>query len=413
MTLDFGERLNVLTGDNGLGKSFVLEFVWWLLAGSWAGPVAVPSGRAPRIHYEGEVRGPRASGSAAFSFVDQAWEWSPIEARGPMGSVVYVGAERAASFVHGRNVFPASIPRPERRTSEDDAFRFRGFDLWDGKLDASGRPVCNGLIRDLVNWMRSRPTGGSDPASHPFTAFERVLEILSPPDGKPLTMGPPRRVFVDDSREIPTLQTPWEQDTVPVTLAAAGMRRILELAYLLVWTWNEHLQVAQLKRQPPHKQLFILIDEPEMHLHPRWQRAVLPALVEVAKALDAEMQVQLFVTTHSPLVLASGETLVDERDRLFHFDVQDGEVVVEQLEWVKHGDAVGWLTSEVFGFTRGGSREGEQAIRWADAFMDGRLDEVPEQLRDKHALDAELRRVLAASDPFWVRWFVSGEDVGT
>ncbi|MCA9680886.1 MAG: ATP-binding protein, partial [Myxococcales bacterium] len=69
--------------------------------------------------------------------------------------------------------------------------------------------------------------------------------------------------------------------------------------------------------------------------------------------------------------------------------------------------------SEVFGFTRGGSREGELAIRWAEAFMDGDLDALPAQLRDKHALDAELRRVLAASDPFWVRWFVQNQDVGT
>jgi hypothetical protein len=27
---------------------------------------------------------------------------------------------------------------------------------------------------------------------------------------------------------------------VPVTQAAAGMRRVLALAYLLVWTWEEH-----------------------------------------------------------------------------------------------------------------------------------------------------------------------------
>ncbi len=39
--LEFGERLNVLTGDNGLGKSFVLEVAWWALTrlGSF-GPLA-------------------------------------------------------------------------------------------------------------------------------------------------------------------------------------------------------------------------------------------------------------------------------------------------------------------------------------------------------------------------------------
>jgi DNA repair ATPase RecN len=27
--LEFAPRLNVLTGDNGLGKSFVLDVAWW------------------------------------------------------------------------------------------------------------------------------------------------------------------------------------------------------------------------------------------------------------------------------------------------------------------------------------------------------------------------------------------------
>ncbi len=36
MALDFGERLNLLTGDNGLGKTFVLDAAWWALTRTWA-----------------------------------------------------------------------------------------------------------------------------------------------------------------------------------------------------------------------------------------------------------------------------------------------------------------------------------------------------------------------------------------
>ena len=28
MELEFGERLNLITGDNGLGKSFLLDIAW-------------------------------------------------------------------------------------------------------------------------------------------------------------------------------------------------------------------------------------------------------------------------------------------------------------------------------------------------------------------------------------------------
>ncbi len=37
-----GERLNLLVGDNGLGKSFVLEIIWWALSGKWAQYPAQP-----------------------------------------------------------------------------------------------------------------------------------------------------------------------------------------------------------------------------------------------------------------------------------------------------------------------------------------------------------------------------------
>jgi predicted ATP-binding protein involved in virulence len=43
--LTLGERLNVLTGDNGLGKSFVLDVAWWALTGTWVGKPLLPRSR--------------------------------------------------------------------------------------------------------------------------------------------------------------------------------------------------------------------------------------------------------------------------------------------------------------------------------------------------------------------------------
>jgi hypothetical protein len=220
-------------------------------------------------------------------------------------------------------------------------------------------------------------------------------------------------VRIDDSREIPTLVTPWEPKPVPVTLASAGVRRVLELAYLLVWVWHEHREVAELLHQPLQRELFILFDEPEAHLHPRWQRTILPALMAIAEVLDRDLKLQLFVTTHSPIALASVESLVDPAlDRLFHFDDRGDAVRVESLDWIKHGDAVGWLGSEAIGLEGGGrSVEAELAIRWADAFMLGSYGEIPEAMRSREALDVELRRVLAADDEYWTYWFVPQGDV--
>ena len=47
MTIDLAPRLNLFAGDNGLGKSFILDVAWWALTRTWAGePIRPPM---PRI----------------------------------------------------------------------------------------------------------------------------------------------------------------------------------------------------------------------------------------------------------------------------------------------------------------------------------------------------------------------------
>jgi predicted ATP-binding protein involved in virulence len=77
--------------------------------------------------------------------------------------------------------------------------------------------------------------------------------------------------------------------------------------------------------------MIILIDEIESHLHPQWQRSIIPSLLEVKKHLDNELNIQFLITTHSPLVLASVEPVFEEEnDRLFHLDIDNNEVVLKE-----------------------------------------------------------------------------------
>ena len=36
MEIDFKPRMNFLAGDNGLGKTFLLDIAWWALTRTWA-----------------------------------------------------------------------------------------------------------------------------------------------------------------------------------------------------------------------------------------------------------------------------------------------------------------------------------------------------------------------------------------
>src|SRR5690606_33402144 len=141
---------------------------------------------------------------------------------------------------------------------------------------------------------------------------------------EPLKAGELRKLTGSDPKRYPTLRMPYGED-VPVVHASAGMRRIIALAYLLIWTWEEHLAAAEVRGEKPAREIVFLIAEIEAHLHPQWQRRIVPALLKVMDALPGQhgSKVQLIAATHSPLVLASLEPFFDaKRDAWFDLDLE-------------------------------------------------------------------------------------------
>jgi hypothetical protein len=221
-----------------------------------------------------------------------------------------------------------------------------------------------------------------------------------------LTPGKPARISPKDVLEYPTLEFPY--GTVSVIHASAGIRRILGLAYLLVWAWYEHLQAVELIGGRPETRLILLMDEVETHLHPRWQRRIMPALLKVLAGLAPRMQVEALVTTHSPLVLASLEPEFNpDEDKLFLFGLQKNKVKLRELPWARRGDILSWLTSPIFGLEQARSVEAEEAIEAAEAFMRGARDMLPPGLQTRSQIDDRLHALLPDQDPFWPRWIVS------
>lgn len=407
--IEFGKRLNLFTGDNGLGKTFLLDVIWWTLTGVWAGNPAWPQRRKDKstivynvISEMGDI-GPITS---EFNFTNQSWS-RPTDLQISMPSlVIYVRVDGGFSVWDQARAgkgssFPSTFPVALDET-RSGVYHFTANTLWNG-LRENDRSVCNGLIDDWVRWQYQP----DQQRTSPFMVLSRVIEKLSPHPQEWIKPGKPVRVFVRDVRDIPTIDLPY--GNIPVIYASAGMKRILGLAYLLVWTWYEHVQASKLLGQEPTDRLVLLMDEVEAHLHPRWQRSLLPALLNVVTELQQEIKTQVVVTTHSPLVLASVEPHFDNvRDNLFLFDLKDNhEVTLSRIPWTKQGDAIGWLTSEIFGLRQARSREAEIAIEAAEALMrEDAMTQYPEQLRTKADIHQELLRLLPGHDPFWPRWLV-------
>jgi energy-coupling factor transporter ATP-binding protein EcfA2 len=234
-----------------------------------------------------------------------------------------------------------------------------------------------------------------------------VLNRVSPPGADKLEIGEPVRL-PGESREIPTFKHSY--GSVPVTYESAGVRRVVALAYLIVWAWQEHRVQSKLAGKPEEKQMVVILDEAEAHLHPKWQRVLLPALLSITKELSPELSMQLIVATHSPLVLASAEPVFNiDSDKLFHLDLTvSGKVGLKEVPFDVRGGVDSWLSSSIFSLAIPGSSDRESAIKNAIALQ---VSDDATAAQVAKATD-DLKEVLAPEDPFWARWIFYADKFG-
>ena len=410
--LDLAERVNLFTGDNGLGKSFILESAWWALSGHWTSFPAYPredAGRnEPTISFQFEgSSGKGNKGVSTYDWELQQWSFSQERPTIP-GLLIYARVDGAfAVWDPARDYWAAS-----GNTHGARPLVFSRDEIWNGLQDNVGGNtsfLSNGLIADWIHWQNS-------PEREPFDTLKRILKRLSPStpgegDLGPLKPGKPARI-PRDSRWMPTIEHAYGE--IPLVYASAGVRRIVALAYLIVWAWEEHKSQSKLMRKEPQRRMVTLIDEIEAHLHPKWQRKILPALLEVQQDLSANLHTQLLIATHSPLILASYEPHFDMgKDKIFHLgftkeNLLTSEITVEESDFVIYGTSDSWLTSEIFELTQARSVEAERAIEDAKK-LQSREDSTKEEVEE---VTHRLIKYLSAHDRFWTRWTFFAEEHG-
>ena len=389
--LDFGERLTLVAGDNGLGKSFLLDAAWWALTGTWASHPAYPFASArtttPRIEYKiKNFTGQELVGESEFDWNSHTWRH--------LNERPSIAALSIYSRVDGSFAVADETRGKLRADSSNYLSLFTGREVWEGKAGE-----IEGLIRDWVSWQSSSDT-------RPFTMLSRLLEHLSPDDIGPLVPSEPVRI-PGDPRKIPTIKHIYGD--VPVLFASAGVQRVLLLAYLIIWSWQEHLLASQQTGVSPKRKMVIVVDELEAHLHPKWQQLVLPGLMSIGKLLSEELEIQVIAATHSPMVLASVEDeFSEESDVLAHLSLLDGLVKLERLEFYKYGDMSSWLVSPVFGLSHARSRSAQKVIEKAKALQ---LSDDP-SLDDVREVTMRLKKTLAPDDSFWSRWIYFARRLG-
>lgn len=366
LTMDFGKRLTVIIAENGAGKTALLDAIA-IGFGRYLTKIPGISGRtikntdlristgersAPFAMLAWEARtyddqyitwgsGRRRDGSVTGGTIRQQLSESQqtLLSKGVKEiddftlSLVHAEAEQQAYFL------PVIAYYGTNRTIREEVQRRRGFkkkftrfDALDGALEPDAR------FRSAFEWFnamedverREREARRDFDYRHPDLQIVReAIERLLHGYKNPRTEIRPLRFVIDHispDGQVRTLRISQLSDGYRVVLGV-----VMDLARRMTEA-NSHAVPASMQGMNPLDMPAIaLIDELDLHLHPRWQQRIVTDLMQTFT------NTQFIVTTHSPQVLS---TVRRENVRVIGTD-SAGRVIAGQPLAATYGEPSG------------------------------------------------------------------------
>ena len=405
LNIDFEPDVTVIAGVNGVGKSTLLRALATVL--SRAMPEFTPSRSAAIYFTDDDIYNDKSSlevsvrlqlngqtlnaGVQRLRAVEDRGDHFVLlrQAEGPEGTTDFVEALRTRTLTGdleaGMKETRAALVALKAKANPPLAVYFtpkrqlpgQPRTLPDAKpFDPSiayGRALHDREVelREFMHWFRTQEKLGA--ASEPrrlkvLDALRSVVTELVPEFTNLRIQETPRLGFVVEKRNQP----------FHLHQLSDGERGLLALVFDL----TRRLAIANPDSDNPITEgaALVMIDEIELHLHPKWQRDVLSRLQKIFR------NCQFVVTTHSPLVLGEVEA------RCVRFlEYQDGKIVVA-IPVEAYGMDANRILQELMGAPiRATQIEGE--LRVLFEMID---QEDFEKAREKIA---ELEKQLGASEP--------------
>lgn len=309
------EHVNVFVGINGAGKSSILDAM--SLVFSWfTARMLSAKGRGKDIPRD-DISHRTSNGCSISLDMGQEKEWklyrslkyhksdkSDLSAMNQLISklreefdndskinipmIVHYGVDR---------VIPAKYPRlPKNKSSFSP-------------LEAYKNSLNGGLaFSDFFNWFRLTEDYENERFKSDSLYEDRELQVVR----ESLNMIMPEYTDIKVTRRPLALTMKKNGETFKFNQLSDG-----EKCYIaLVCDIARRLAVANPDGKPRLGHGIILIDEIELHLHPKWQQSI------VSKLVSTFPNCQFFITTHSPIVASDVNGKV--------FGIKNGEVVPQQ-----------------------------------------------------------------------------------
>jgi predicted ATP-binding protein involved in virulence len=353
LVADFGPGVNLFVGVNGTGKTALLEAVS-VAAGSFFGDLAQNYQRYIRkeeIRIHNNKRQELTSVKAKGILGGTNAEWTRVktaEGKNTSGGI-------APAVANGKQVFlafhsldysklaPVIAYHSTQRLFKDSAQSAKQrYDVAAGRFNGylkcleeeSIKPV---LIKWLGNAVTNRATRLIQGILEPDLILENVekairqtvIELFGLPSDFAL------KIYVDVNELEGELVLQFGDDQpLPINYFSDGLRNMLFLVIDLVWRCSQLNPLLGFDDLCKKAFGVVIIDEIDLHLHPRWQGKIIPLLQRFFP------NVQFFITTHSPQVVANfkGGTL---------FTINNNEI--QRVGASYYGKEVATITEQLMG----------------------------------------------------------------
>lgn len=343
ISIDFKPGVNLLVGDNGVGKTSILEAVTVALHGIMTGIAGVPvrNIRQEDIRFSIGKLGGASAGITYFSptevtcdleFRDKHYYWTRSRKdETPKLNTKMEGKEICQDFKEMANnpkeILPLISFESEARVWQNrrgDFGKELKKKLNDRRCGYIGCLDYSLDVKGIQAWcLKMEMEAFQQEAKIPeYEAFKEIVAIfmqkISELEKKPV---------LRYSRQLDEMVY-REEEEMPISNLSAGYQSLLwmimNLAYRLALL---NPGQAELLRKTEG---IVLIDEIDMHLHPKWQWNVVNALEE------ALPNVQFIMATHSPIVISACRNatliLIDQNQEVSYLPDAYGYSIKDVLE---------------------------------------------------------------------------------
>ncbi len=338
MELEFTPGVNLLIGDNGVGKSSLLEAIVIAMSGMFKGISGVSTKGIMQndIHFKMTGRGD-ASTEISYgvpteitAFIDKEFYLKKFRESEDGNSRTKmedngIGKEMQKKVNSSEEILPLLCFQSDARVWQMRRGDF-GKELkkklndrrcgyigcLDYSLDIKGiQAWC--LKMELAAFQKKMPIREYEAFKHIVSRFMQKINGL---DVVP-------EIYYSSQLEEMVYQE--GETTMPVTMLSAGYQSLLWIVMNLAYRWA--LLNPDITENVNEAKGIVLIDEIDMHLHPKWQWNIVNALEETFP------NVQFILTTHSPIVISSCQNehlilITDDQDvvyleNAYGYSVQD------------------------------------------------------------------------------------------